>query len=220
MASPNVGFNPAIQTSFAGTFFVSSEGLTQGDAFDDPAIRFSLRNGIVSPTATQPMWGGLLVVETLTSGGYGVGSTNPAQNLNSVLAPATSLSAGNAAGYLGVTVFNQATAMLQTAQSRVPQAPSSGAISFYRVGSKARIPVAASNTAATAWAGGVTDPQTIYWDTTALQLVNAASGSTIGPITNVTIDSISIGNCRTVSYNSTTNFASWVETGSCVVLVI
>ena len=72
--------------------------------------------------------------------------------------------------------------------------------------------------------GGVTDPQTIYWDVTNLQLCNASSGTgigtTIGPITNVTIDAIGVGNCRTVSYNGTTNFANWVETGSCVVLIV
>ena len=224
MASPNISFNPAIQTTFAGTFFSTSEGYTVGDALDDPAIRFSLRRGIVASSVTQPMWGGLAVTETLTSGGIGVGSTNPALDLQSILSPATSNSAGNAAGLLAWTVFNQATAMLMNAQSRVPMAGSYGAISFYRSGSKARIPIQALPAAASAWAGGVTDPQTIYWDVTNLQLCNASSGTgigtTIGPLTNVTIDSISIGNSRVVSYNGTTNFANWVETGSCVVLVV
>jgi hypothetical protein len=227
MASPNVSFNPAIQTTFAGTFFATSDGYTAGDALDDPAIRFQLRRGIVSPSVTQVMWGGLAICETLTaspSSSQGVGATSPANDLQSILTPATSLSAGNAAGLLGWTVFNQATAMLQTAQSRVPVAGSSGAISFYRSGSKARIPIQALPAAAVAWAGGVTDPQTIYWDVTNLQLCNASSGTgigtTIGPITNVTIDAIGVGNCRTVSYNGTTNFANWVETGSCVVLIV
>jgi hypothetical protein len=221
MATANISINPATQSTFAGTFFVSSEGYTQGDALDDPAIRFSLRGGIVSTSATVPMWGGLLVTETLTSGTGGVGATAPAQNLESILSAATSLSAGNAAGYLGVTVFNQSTAMIQSAQSRVPMAPSGGAINFYRVGSGARIPMLATSAAVAAWAGGVTDPQTIYWDTANYCLTNASGGGIIGPITNMYLESVpSVGNSRTVSYSSVTNFANWVENGYTVVVRI
>ena len=64
------------------------------------------------------------------------------------------------------------------------------------------------------------DPQSIYWDTTNLWLTNASGGGIIGPITNVWIDVINIGNSRVVSYSGTTNFANWTETGSCVVLRI
>jgi hypothetical protein len=144
----------------------------------------------------------------------------PAAEFRSILLPATSLSAGNAGFYAGVTVMNQATAMIQSAQSRAPQAPSSSTISFYRVGSGARIPLQCSSAAAAAWAGGTTSPQTIYWDTTALQLVNASSGSTIGPITNMTLESISLGNSRVVTYNGTTGFTNWTETGYAAVVKI
>jgi hypothetical protein len=223
MASPSISINPATQTNFAGTFFVNSEGYTQGDALDDPNNRFNLRKGIVSPSASQPMWGGLAINEALAgSGTFAVGgSNNPAGNLQSILTPGTSISAGNSAAITGFTVFNQATAMIQSAQSRVPQAPSGGAINFYRMGSGARVPVQALLAAATAWAGGTVAPAAIYWDTNNLWLTNS-SGSGIVELTtlypNLVIDAINLTNSRVVSYNGTTNFASWVETGACVVL--
>ena len=219
MASPSISVNPAIQTTFAGSFFVSSEGYTQGDALDDPNNRFNLRSGVVSSSATQPMWGGLAISETLAGGtAFAVGASNPAAgDLQSILTPGTSVSAGNSACITGFTVFNQATAMIQTAQSRVPQAPSGGAINFYRIGSGARVPVQALAAAADAWAGGVVDPQTIYWDTTNLQVTNV-SGGNVGPLTNVWIEAVNKGNSRVVSYSSGTNFATWTENGACVVL--
>ena len=225
MASPSITINPATQTNFAGTFFASSEGYTQGDALDDPNNRYNLRKGIVSTTATSPMWGGLAINESLaSSAAFAVGGSNaPAGNLQSILAPGTSISAGNAAAITGFTVFNPATAMIQSAQSRVPQAPSGGAINFYRMGSGARIPLQALLAAATAWAGATVSPTAIYWDTNNLWLTNA-SGSGIVLLTtlypNLVIDAINLTNSRVVSYNSTTNFASWTEGGACVVLRI
>lgn len=226
MATPSIALNPAVQTTFAGTFFASSDGYVQGDALDDPAIRFALRRGIVSPSATVPMWGGLAISESLLAGGVGVGATNPSSDLQSVLVPATNITANTAGNLTGFTVFNQSTAMIQTAQSRVPQAPSSGSINFYRIGCGARIPFAASAAAIAAWTGGLSDPNTIYWDTNNLWLTNAAGGGIFGPLLNVTLDSISAANSRVVNYNqnssgyATSGFLNWIEGQGAVVLVI
>lgn len=217
-----VTINPAIQSNFAGSFFATSEGYTQGDALDDPAIRFTLRKGVVSSSASVPMWGGLAIAETLTNASFTVGAANPPQtDLLSILTPGTSVTAGNAACITGFTVLNQATAMFQSAQSRVPQAPAGGAINFYRMGSGARVPLLANPVAAAAWAGGLVSPTTIYWDTTNLWLTNSGGGGIVQLTTlypNLVIDSISLGNCRVVSYNSGTGFSSWVENGNCAVL--
>lgn len=221
MASPSLSLNPAVQTQFPGTFFVSSEAYQQGDALDDPAIRFSLRKAIVSLSATQPMWGGLAVSAALSPGGIGVGATNPAAGLGNILSPATTLTAGSA-GYLnGWTVYNQSTAMFSNAQSRAPQAPSGGAINYYPAGCGARIPLKALAAAAIEWAAAATvNPQDIYWDTVNLQLTNAAGGGIIGPITNVSIEAVNLTNSKVVSYNSGTNFSNWAEGQPCVVLRI
>lgn len=226
MASPSVAFNPAIQTNFAGTFAVSSEGYQQGDAQDDPSIRNELRRGIVDPAATLPMWGGLAISESLLAGGIGVGTTNPAGSLQSKLVPATNVTANTAANLTGFTVFNQATAMLVSAQSRVPQAPSSGSINFYRLGSRARIPFAASAAALSAWIGGLTDPNTLFWDTNNLWLTNAGGSGIFQLPASITIDSISAANSRVVNYNqnsagyATSGFLNWLEGQGAVVLKI
>jgi len=221
MTIASVTINPAVQSNFAGSFFSKSDGYTQGDALDDPAVRYFLRRGIVSPSATQVMWGGLLVTATLPTAGYGVGSTNPQPDLGFILTPATSIAAGNAAGYLGVTVLNQSTAMFQSAQSRVPSAPASGNINWYPVGSNARIPLQITSAAFTAWSGGVIDPQTIYWDYTNLVLTNTASGSTIGPITSMNVIDLS-SSSRTVNASTlaTNGFLSWTEQGYVAIVEI
>jgi hypothetical protein len=220
-----VSINPAVQSNFAGTFFSSSDGFVQGDALDDPAIRFSLRKGIVSPTATTPMWGGVAISEVLAStASGGVGATAPAGDLQSILSPASSITAGASGCLTGFTVLNQATALIQSAQSRAPYAPAGGAINFYRLGSGARIPLLALQAAATAWAGGVVDPTTIYWDTNNLWLTNASGSGIIGPLTNLSagiwIESVGLGNSRSVNYSSGTNFANWADGSYVVVLKI
>lgn len=223
----SVSINPALQTNFAGTFFVSSDGYTQGDALDE-AIRAPLRKGIVSPSATNPMYGGIPISESM-SPGLTPGSfpfTGESDELQSVLAAAANITAGTAGCYTGFTVFNQATALIQTAQSRVPSAGIYGAINFYRSGSKMRIPVQALLSAATAWAGGVVDPSTVYWDTNNQWLTNATGSGIIGPLPGVWIEAINLANSRIVNWNinssgySTTGLLNWYETGATAVLVI
>lgn len=218
--------NPAIQTSFTNTFFATSRGYVQGDALDDPAIRYSLRKALVAPAATQAMWGGLAISEQMLTGGIGVGTTNPASDLKTQLFPATSLTAGNAAELRGFTVINQAVSMIKSAQNNAPIALPSMAINYYRLGSGARIPVAASAAAAAAWLGGVVDPQTIYWDTNNLWLTNGAGSGIIGPITSVIIEDVSANQGRVVNYAqnasgfSTTGFLNYLENQPIVVLKI
>lgn len=222
MATPNITINPAIQTNFAGTFFKSSEGYVTGDAQDDPAIRFSMRKGINSPSATTVLWGGLAISESLLNGSIGVGATNPSGDLQSVLVPATNIAAGTAANYTGFTVFNQSTSLISTPQSRVPAAPNGGAINFYRSGSKARIALPADAAAVTAWMNGIQNPATIYWDTTNLCLTHAAGGGIIGPLPGVTLDQINPSNSRTpnVAAYGSTGLLNWSEGVGAVVVVI
>lgn len=219
MTTPSLTINPAVQTNFAGTFFATSEGYTQGDALDDPAVRTLLRKGIVSPSATQAMWGGLAISESLTGTAIGgVGVTTPQNDLQSILIPATA-AYGTASGDItGFTVLNQATAMLVSAQSRCPQAPAGGAISFYRIGSGARIPLSCTSATATALSGGIVTP-TLYWDPVNLQITTTASGNIQMPATFM-VDSVSVGNSRVVSYNGTTGFTNWIENGYTVVVRI
>lgn len=228
MTAAAITLNPNVQTNFAGTFFVSSDGYTQGDALDDPAIRFSLRKGVVVSSATNPMYGGLPISESMSPGltGGSFPFTGESDELQSVLAAAANISAGTAGCYTGFTVFNQSTALVQTAQSRVPMGAANGAINFFRSGSKARIPVQALLAAATAWAGGVVDPSTVYWDTVNQWLTNASGSGIIGPLPGVWVEAVNLSNSRIVNWNvnsagyATSGFLNWYEAGATAVLVI
>ena len=219
----NITINPAVQSNFSGSFYSKSDGYTQGDDLSDPNLRQFLRPGIVISTATQPMWGGLAVSETLSGGvtGGALPMTGQASELASILAPATSITGGAAGCLTGFTVFRQSTAMIQSAQSRVPMAGPQMAINFYRTGTKARVVVQALLAAAQAWAGGVSDPTTIYWDTTNLWVTNSAGGGIIGPLPGITLsEPPNTNNSNVVSYSSGTGFANWTATGAAVVLQI
>ena len=138
-----ITINPALVTNAPNTFYATSEGYVQGVQLDDPTRRFNLNSGIVGPAVTTPMWGGEGITESL----YTAGTEAP--QIGGVLTLATSQ-----ANLTGWTVFNQATAMIQSPQSPVPLAPAGGAINFVRLGSGAHIVVACSSAVATAFLGG------------------------------------------------------------------
>ncbi len=64
----DINFDPfKTQGSFAGSFNVESRGLTQGDAQDDPAIRLQLCSGTLDKNLDAPVWGGIGVVECVST---------------------------------------------------------------------------------------------------------------------------------------------------------
>lgn len=196
--------NPALVTNASGSFYTSSNGYVQGVQLDDPAKRYALLSAVVSPSASAPMWGGEGVTVSLPTAGTEAGE------LGAVLTLATSQANLN-----GFTVFNQASAMIQSPQSPVPLAPASGAINYVLIGSGARIVVACSNAVATALAGG-SITAALYWDYTNQVLLNAPGGTAIV----VKVVDVNVGNSQVVSYNSGTGFATWTRTGSTAVIEI
>jgi hypothetical protein len=186
MTTASISINPAIVTNAAGTFYTSSEGYVQGTVLNDPAVRYQLAAGIVSPSASAPMWGGMAITESLPTAG------TEASSVTSVLALATAL-----ANLTGWTVFDQSSAMISSAQSPVPLSGAGGAINFYRTGSRARIAVACSSAVAASLAGGVVNP-TVYWDYT--NQVLATSGTGALAVKVVAVDKV--GNSQIVNYNS------------------
>jgi hypothetical protein len=192
-----ISLNPVLQTNAAGSFFVTSSGYVQGVLLDDPVTRFKLNQGIVSPTATLPMWGGI---------GVTVNLWNPAAEapeVQFVLTPATALANLN-----GFTVFNQAAAMVQTAQSQVPVAGATMSINFVFLGSGARICLAASAAVAAGFENAPVNTP-VYWDFT--NQVVLATGT--GAIPCKVVD-VNVGGSQTVTYNAATNMASWNRSGA------
>ncbi len=128
-------FNPFATTQAEGMFNNNSEGMRQGTAFPDPAIRNAQRTGILATDETLPMWGGVGVYQNIP----GVsGGPNPA--LGPVVGRASALTGSKALA--GFSVFDGANAMVVSPQSRVPLVGSGGQVMLYALGSRARIVVA------------------------------------------------------------------------------
>lgn len=197
--------NPQLVTNRPGGFHVSSEGYVQGEALDDPAIRNSLVAGIIDPAyTTAPMWGGMGITESMITPG-----TESAAIMH-VIKPATSQ-----ANLTGFSVFNQSAGLIQTPQSSVPSGSAGMGLNFYRLGSRARIPVQISGAVAAALQTGAVN-QAVYWDYTNSVLLNAPGGTAIG----VKVIDINFGNSRVVSYNSGTGLVTWTNGGYTAIIEI
>jgi hypothetical protein len=163
----SIPFNYMQQTVAAGTFNILSTGYIQGMFLDDPTIRYQLAGGVLASTETLPMWGGVGLSETSLPNG---GSNPPDGTQGGLISRATAISGSGAAGALtGFSVFNQAYGMVITPQSPVPQAASGMQVEFFRLGSNARIVVAAS-TALSAVSGNPITQQ-VSWDFVNQQLI-------------------------------------------------
>ncbi|MGH8321591.1 MAG: hypothetical protein ACRESI_06525 [Gammaproteobacteria bacterium] len=203
MATPNISFNPVLSTNFPGSFSVQSNGYVQGVFLDDPAVRYALRGGILATSETVPMWGGVVIDVAVPT-------------------PATASSAlggviTRAAGYptaLGFSVFNQASNMVQTPQSRVPLSGTSMGVNYFLFGSGARIAVACSAALAAALEGGAYNQQ-VSWDFVNQVLI--AFSATALP---VKVINVNVGNSKIVTYSSVTNYANWTNNGSCALIEI
>lgn len=134
-----ITFNPVITTNAAGSFNTSSAGFIQGTALNDPSVRNYLAGGVLATTETRPMWGGVGISENIPS----TASSAPLNNLGSIIGRATSLTRTSAGGLNGFSVFDQNSAAINTPQSPVPLLGSGQLVNYYRLGSGARIAVAA-----------------------------------------------------------------------------
>jgi hypothetical protein len=163
----SVPFNYMQQTVAPGTFNIQSTGYIQGMFLDDPSIRNWLASGVLASTETLPMWGGVAISETSIPNG---GTNPPDSTQGGLISRATNISASGAAGSItGFSVFNQAYGMVITPQSPVPQAASGMQVDFFRLGSMARIVVAAS--ASLSSVSGNPVSQQVSWDFVNQQLI-------------------------------------------------
>jgi len=178
-----VNFNPMAVGSFGGNFQIDSGGYVQGDYLQDPAVRFALATGVVASTETLPMYGGVGITETIGSGALG-------NNLARAVSDAA---------ITGFAVFTQAHngILLQGNGQQVPLNFGGQSMSFFRLGSGARIP-AACDPDLVSLIGGTISPQ-VTWDYNLQMLVpyNAATAT-------VNVTSI------TASYSATTGLWTFV----------
>lgn len=164
-----VGSNPFIATSVTGSFGVTWDGLIAGMAMPDPAARFFLAGGFLANTETLPMWGGILITESVPTPPASPPLT-PAQSLGGPITRALNvLGAGSAGNATGFSVFDQNYSAINNPQSEVPMVPSYGSVNFYRFGSGARIAVPCSSALSSLEANPITAQ--VSWDYVNQQLV-------------------------------------------------
>lgn len=193
MASINM--NPILTTNAKGLFSTNSNGYTQGDAQDDPAVKFALCGGVYDAAATAPMFGGLPVQEFVPAGDSVLGSTIKA--------------AADDAAPTAFTVFNQAFAGLTTPQSNAPAFLPGMSVNYYRLGSGARIPVVLDPASITV--EGELVSTAVYWDFTNNWLTTTQPGTQAA--LPVKVLRVSTQNNKTVSYDALTGYANWAVDG-------
>jgi len=202
----NIAFNPSLTTNAYGLFTQNTNGFVQGDAQDDPAVKFWLAGGVVGTAQTTPMWGGLPVEESIPSA-----STQPGtDSLGGTIITATSN-----ATITGFSVFNQSFNGIITAQSEVPLYTTGMSINFYRLGSGARIPLPIDPTLVSL--DGTIITSQVSWDFVNNKIIAYNSG--VGALP-VRILKISTANNKGVSYSSVTGFANWDTTATLALCLI
>lgn len=200
-----ISLQPMVTTNAAGLFNVNSTGFTQGDALDDPAVKFALVGGVLSTAATLPLWGGVPIAETIPTAqqGFYAGDTQPGTDtLGSTLIQATAATAPT-----GIAVYNQAFGGITTPQSTAPLFSPGMSVNFYRFGSGARIPLPCDSSVVAL--AGSSIVETVYWDVVNYRLTTTATSNFAVPCKILRISTT--GN-KIVSYSSGTGNANWSNT--------
>lgn len=186
-----ISINPQVVTNAAGTFGIDWDGLIQGTAYPDPAVRYFLASGFLANTETLPMWGGVGISEAIPTP-QGAPPTTPSASLGGPIIRATNVTGGSTAGNLtGFSVFDQAYGMINSPQSPVPLAPSYGQVMFYRLGSGARIAVALDPTLASLEGDVITEQ--VSWDYAQQRLIPYVAAYPANVLTSLTWASTSGG---------------------------
>ena len=217
-----INFNPFGTYNAPNSFMISSQGLWQGNAFPDPAIRYSLRQGILSYSETLPIWGGVVISDIVPNPGVPDNIINPGTlgnpqpALGGQISRATNVTGGATAGSAtGLTVFDQAHSWLNYPGSPVPLGASGQFVPYYYFGSGARVPVAVDPALASLEGGLTTQP--VSWDFTNQRLIPyvaaysanvltaqtwATTGGGTVTFTTTTAHGLSVGSDFTISGSS------------------
>jgi len=213
----NIAFNPLLQTNAAGMFTIESDGFVVGTAMPDPAVRFQLAGGWLATTETLPMYGGLAVSENIPQERPPVSRTDIA--LGGIIGRGTVAPATGGAGVItGFSVFDQNYAAVNTPQSPVPVVGSGGLVNFYRLGSLARVALAADPALAAAVETGTT-PITVplYWDATNLRVTATVGTNLLIPVKLLAVKG---AGCMLPVYTAATGFVTWNYNGAAALCLL
>ena len=213
----NIAFNPLLQTNAAGMFTIESDGFVVGTAMPDPAVRFQLAGGWLATTETLPMYGGLAISENIPQERPPVSRTDIA--LGGIIGRGTVAPATGGAGVItGFSVFDQNYAAVNTPQSPVPVVGSGGLVNFYRLGSLARVALAADPALAAAFETGTT-PITVplYWDATNLRVTATVGTNLLIPVKLLAVKG---AGCMLPVYTAATGFVTWNYNGAAALCLL
>lgn len=203
----DINFSPfKTQGAFSGSFNIESRGLTQGDAHDDPAIRLQLCSGTLADDIDSPVWGGVGVVEYVSTIAANVGGSTIKKAKASIC---------NA-----FTVFNQAYHGITTASNSVPLYLAGGSVHYYRIGSGARIPLPVSAAVAALATGNVpVSADGFVWDMKANCVDVYSSGSSANPKVKISLLMISTKGNLTIKKETSGNVV-WENDKPCGLFLI
>jgi hypothetical protein len=189
----DVAYNPMDTNPSISSFTDTTKGYIQGAFQDDPSVNGQLNTGKISNDSGRTFWGGMALTEY-------VPASNDTQ-VNSILELATANS-----NLTAFSVFNKANNMLLTEGNTVQQALPGGTISYFKLGSNARIAVQCDEDLANDLSGNATN-QLVSWDYTDQKLI--AYDSTIGALP---VQVLSINpNSKIVQYNDITETLNYVD---------
>ena len=208
----SITWNPMQTTNSTSSFVLFSDGYVSGMFMDDPAIRYQLEGGVVSQSATVPLWGGLPISLAVPAVN---GQFGQPTNLGATCTLAAATLSTQANGIHAWSVFNQAAAGIITPSSGVPTYGSGMSVNFMRAGTNARICLPLSSTLANTLVGGSPNQQ-VSWDFVNQTLIayNAAVGAL-----PIVIETVSVTS-KIVVYTPATGAVAWNAAGSCAVVRI
>lgn len=160
-----ISFNPQLTTSPKSTFLASTQGYIQGAFLDDTTSRMWLDAGKIASTVATAVWGAMAMTESVPAPGTG--------NMGNPLTIAT-----GATNLTAFTVFNQASNGLIVPGNNVQQYTAGMSISYFRLGSNARIAVQCDPALAAALDTGTTI-QAVQWDYTNQKLIAYTTGTAL-----------------------------------------
>jgi hypothetical protein len=165
--------NPYQTSAKLGSFKAYSDGVMQGLADADPAVQNWLNMGHLDPLATAPVWGGIPISEQVFAG-------NQSSNKSKL-----TLASVNTA-ITGFAVFDQGHhGVITPGPNNVPLFYPGMDFPYYRLGSRARIPVQCSSSLINLVGSGI-NPAGVTWNYATVELVATTAGATV-PVTAVAV---------------------------------
>lgn len=171
----SITLNPIVTSNAAGLFGTAWAGLIQGTAYADPSTRNALAGGVLSTAETLPMWGGVGISEAVPAS-----PLVPAGRFGGAIRRANLLTGTQA--LTGFSVFDQNHSAINTPQSPVPLVTGGATMNLYRLGSGARLAVAADPVLASL-EGGIITAQ-VSWDFAQQRLIPYVAAYAANVITN------------------------------------